>query len=40
LRGVEVGETEEGGVGGGETGFEGVGAAVEDFVYGVYYVVD
>jgi hypothetical protein len=27
-------------VGGGEACFEGVGAAVEDFVYGVYYVVD
>jgi len=40
LSGVERGEAEEGGVGGKESGFEGVGAAVEDFVYGVYDFVE
>lgn len=37
---IAVCETEEGGVGGRQAGFERVGAAVEDFVYGVDYVVD
>ena len=32
-------DIEESWVGGGETGFEGVGAAVEDFVYGVDDVI-
>jgi hypothetical protein len=38
--GVAGGETEQGGRGGGDAAFEGVGAAVEDFVDGVDYVVD
>lgn len=37
---VQVCEAEKGWVGGGETGFERVGAAVEDFIYSVDDVVD
>lgn len=37
---IAVCETKERGVGGGEAGFEGVGATVEDFVYGVDDVVN
>lgn len=40
LRGVQVREAEECWVRGCEAGFEGVGAAVEDFVDGVDDVVD
>lgn len=37
---VPVCEAQERWVGGKQSGFEGVSAAVENFVYGVYYVVN
>lgn len=40
FRSIPVGETKERGVGRGQAGFERVGAAVEDLVYGIDDVVD
>jgi hypothetical protein len=37
---VTVCEPEECWVGREETGLEGVGASIEDFVYGIYYIVN